>query len=70
MNQQLFMGAAIVLLSLVGLQFTPRFVLASHMGRKLQARLGESRAVLIARGFLIASLVFGICLASGVINPR
>ena len=70
MTQQSFMGLAIVVLSMIGLLFTPKFLLASHMGRKLKARVGDARALGIARIILVSSLLFGACLAMGLINPR
>lgn len=33
------------------------------------ASVGETRAVWIWRGFLLIGVVFGVCLATGQINP-
>ncbi len=68
-RSQIFMGAAVALLSLAALFKTRQVMELSHLGRRLSRNVGESRAVQILRVVFVIGLTFGVSLACGLIQP-
>lgn len=70
MQTQTFMGLSIVALSVWGLSRTAVILNASNMVRRLAERTSPARALMVVRTLLMIAIVFGLALASGLINPR
>ncbi len=68
-NDQILMGVAISLVSLLGLFKVKWITTHSTKGKKLVTRLGEDKAFLTLRILMLAMILFGTLLATGVINP-
>jgi hypothetical protein len=68
-NDQILMGVAISLVSLLGMFKLRWLTTNSTKGKKLVARFGEDKAFLILRILLLAMILFGTLLATGIINP-
>lgn len=68
-KDQILMGVAVAVLSLVGLWQTDWLVQNTRKGEWLARRLGERRAGLVLRAAFALLAVFGALLAANVIRP-
>lgn len=68
-SSQIFLGVAIAVLSGIAVRYDQWFVHRTSKGQRLALAFGEKKAVWIWRGFLLAGVIFGVCLATGQINP-
>lgn len=68
-SSQVFIGIAVSILCGLALRHDQWFVHRTPKGQRLMAAVGETRAVWIWRAFLLLGVVFGVCLATGQINP-
>ncbi|MGZ0168939.1 MAG: hypothetical protein ACKVHE_05250 [Planctomycetales bacterium] len=68
-SSQTFIGVAIAILCAVSMRYDQWFVHRTTKGQRLTGAFGEQKAVWIWRGCLLAGIVFGVCLSTGLINP-
>ena len=67
--EQIFIGGATALLCLAGLCHNAWLLEHTRKGRRLVDCFGTVRAVWILRCLFVAGAIFGVLLATGVINP-
>lgn len=67
--EQAFVGTATAVLCLAGLRCNAWLLEHTRKGRRLVGRFGTVPAVWILRGLFVAGAIFGVLLATGVINP-
>jgi hypothetical protein len=68
-KDQIFMGAAIALLCLVGLVRQRWLLDETSKGQRFVRRFGRDGAVWVLCGLLVCGAILGGLLAAGVINP-
>lgn len=68
-RDQIFMGAAIALICVMGLLNDVWFLQNTRKGRWLVERFGDDRARLVLRVALLGGAVFGLLLAADVVRP-
>lgn len=68
-DERILIGVLIVLLCLTGLWFEHWLLMQTKKGQRLVRWFGPGRALWILRTLLVAGVVFGILLASGIIRP-
>lgn len=69
LNEQILIGALIVLLCATGLWHDRWFLENTRKGQRLIRWFGEGKALWVLRAFLGGGVVFGILLAVGIIRP-
>lgn len=68
-RDQIFMGAAMALVCLVGLQNGNWILANTGKGRWLVERMGDARARVVLRLVLVVGVVAGALLAADIIRP-
>jgi hypothetical protein len=68
-TDQIFMGAAVVIVCATGLYNDRWFIQNTRKGRRLVGWFGETGSIWVLRGLLIGGAVFGALLAAGFVNP-
>jgi hypothetical protein len=68
-GEQILIGLTTSALCGAGLYREVWLLTETRKGQKLVAACGEERALWILRGLLAAGIVFGLSLASGLVNP-
>ncbi len=68
-GDQIAMGIGCVLVCAAGLWFDRWFLAETAKGRALAQRLGEERGLWVLRVLFGGGIVFGVLLATGIVNP-
>lgn len=68
-REQILMGLTTAALCGAGLYGEGWLLTETRKGQKLVAACGADMAVWILRGLLTAGIVFGVLLATGIVNP-
>ena len=68
-KEQIFIGAATAVLSVIGLANCGWILENTRKGKRLADWLGPDRAVWVLRGLLVCAALFGGLLAANVIKP-
>ena len=68
-GEQILIGLTTSALCGAGLYRDVWFLTETRKGQKLAAVCGAEKALWILRGLLAAGIVFGMSLATGVVNP-
>ena len=68
-SPQVFMGGAMALLCCAAFRYDRWFLAETKKGRRLVKAFGEIRAVWIWRMLALLGVIFGVCLATGIVSP-
>ena len=68
-KEQVFIGASVAVLCLIGLVNSRWILDNTKKGERLTQWFGEARAIWVLRGLLLLGALFGVLLAVNIVQP-